>query len=1687
MKDWSVTHVGQWLERNGLDSEVREQFRREKITGKALQYMTKSELSELSAVALGDRIVIFRERDQYLANPDSSYREEQTVDVSLSPGQATSPGQISTVSRPPPEKLETAEKVLATEESAATVFIAQDVPENVPKSKEVDSEKLSSSSLDKKEDFCASETKEDIKSKQSILVSESKEVLNTKSKKETHVSKPNEAVDVSESEEDILTKFQKPSEVLRTFGNPPDSSFKYKKGAKLSCIETRSGGNLLQPIHRFVRLDLDTITGKDFANEAVSFVCACLNDRANGTIHFGIVPEASSGGTVHGQITGVVLKKKIEHYADFLKKAFKNCFDEHQQEILQKCVCPAVFIEVFSETEVSEFVIEIDVIPEYIMCKDEAFSARLCKAEKNAYEDYAIFQIVHGNVSQLTMLQQNHYMEYKQDLATERKKQEEDAARKKLKPRDELSKKFLHLLCDGDETFRGDQYRILVINKPDEAMDSDTMKETFSFLADLEWKVIFDFDAEAKICNFLQEEENVMKIVMSDEFSRHSESNVNKKDHLKQTQEDIRNSVQPTWIFVNGYSPLNDEPLSPRNWKMRKSDGFKEAVRFIGHQIPEGRALVVFLLLSKDTDVVLEAAEEFITWFPDQWLCVAEEESIGKPWIEELQRRNCIDSGNDRVVFGMRWSSVQDAVARIACSRRRNCCEIPTSAGSFVVLRNKAINELNDLEILGSFECDNSDIRNDADKLRLHEAAQKQTFFQGNGVSWWNFWFPGQVCERDVLRRLRKVVESSLDGVDDDVGKVVLSHQPGAGGTTVAKHLLWELRKSYRCGIVQTINDGQTANHILTLYQYEDNNPKPVLLLLDNPDEEKVNLLIADVSEKAKNLTRKGEDQAKCVCVFLICLRQSKVASQYDQKHLVLKHQLTLKEQNWFKDMHKMLLVEHKREPSIFTDPQLLISFNILKENFNKEFIQRMVKSFLDNITDEKERRLLKYISLINAFDLECRALPTAAFDAIMIENPFAKKSHRWGKKAYCSRWETHLSSDFRVLVNEASKPSIGYIHALRVINQLLSKEILSALRDLGNSRVPISDIALEFFSCTDIFYAASKARDDLLEISKDILKRRGHLPNGKPETRFAPLIQTIVNDETTEKASEILEEGLKLTSDPFIAQQMARLFITVQNWQQAIKYAEMATEQKPDNSYLWDTLGRIYEGQLLEQYNKLLVGSRSPSAEEFVPIIKIALNGMEMFTKVQQTSQYEKNVSVNQAGFFGELQMIVCLLDCLTYLFQDKDKLRHFILEKEYIPEECNSLVCYEGTNYITKLKELNIQVQIAVNRLEDELFQLKEEVINEFRRNHVRYQSDSLLRLKENLDSYFGEDGDNVPESLEEREKCEFRRRRILRLAGFNLRSIFDLRWKSDGSKKLQRIQEMAKQNVFSEHVAVTDYQTLISVTLALTSMDPDYLSNFNEYNSLVKWSKKLYELRDTSFVSRLEPYLFYVMFNWPRENTNVSPKVIESAIKNWKDAYYLKYPRQKDEGKPYRKRDTTMFFLAKGRDMESIYTFFEEIGSRRNDTRVRSDFWRQPVTVKKLQRFSGVLSNGGNDVRVQLQYGQGNKAHISIPTSFPIRERQMWNKQVYFVIGLSWIGPKAFDITLDDPRITTELSSDAVSSKTVHNKEFHRSGRNVVEVTEEEFRRQLKVIDEKLDEIQKLKDKKRRTVGLDTRQVR
>lgn len=612
-------------------------------------------------------------------------------------------------------------------------------------------------------------------------------------------------------------------------------------------------------------------------------------------------------------------------------------------------------------------------------------------------------------------------------------------------------------------------------------------------------------------------------------------------------------------------------------------------------------------------------------------------------------------------------------------------------------------------------------------------------------------------------------------------------------------------------------------------------------------------------------------------------------------------------------------------------------------------------------------------------------------------------------KKQQHILWENNLSGALRILMNESSERGMGYIQSLRLTNPLLAEEVLNCLKkkEMSGEVETVCDIALEFFHCEEVFKVQSCPRERLMYVVKDVLNKRRRRADRTPEQKFAPMILHIMAENENsgaENACKVLEEGYNLTEDAFVAQTLARLFIERKQWDPAFMFAEVATNMVPKNSYLWDTYGCVYEKRLLAEREKY-----TSDVNWLASVVQLGINGIDIFRHVQNLSEEEK--FPNTAGYYGELRIIINVLECLKCFdeFRNVACLKQFLIDDSYVPEHVKPLMDVSGHNYVEEIKKLKQNVDSVYRHIEDEKLQLRGGKFH-------RPEQHNLDKLKLRLNEYFGEDRDDPPKGLSEQSQCEYRQRRIFALAGSTTKGIFDLRWKPNGFQLLVRIRNTALQNIQSHKVDAVDYMTSINIELALeslisanTELLSEFTSNYQEikFADILQWSLKLYEAPKKIHTTYLEPYLYLIMFNWPRENSEplVTPHVIENALKDWKVAYNLKHRRQCDVDRPFRKKDVTMFFLANGYGIKSIYIWYEEQDfSRTND----ETFWKKAEETKNLQRFRGTAC-GEHEVEYCFE-----GSTLRIQTSYPL-DRIKWYKKVVFFIGFSWIGPKAFDVRL------------------------------------------------------------------------
>lgn len=1411
-------------------------------------------------------------------------------------------------------------------------------------------------------------------------------------------------------------------ETFRKFDKDVSPTDSYRRNAILITYINRPS-NLLDPVHVF-SYSGESTNYDWISNEVVEFVAACLNERTNGTIHIGVDPKVNEF-QIEGEIKGCMLD--VQRCLKSIYEKIEKRFFTEQLPLVLKCMRPPKFIDVSSKEKLpySLRVVEVDIVPQSLLVAEEVFFVRSSENLKPVLYLFTENGIAPQSVSDERCVK--FMSTYKNMITDTRKHHESHPKISNIKPN--LRQKILDLLSAGDETISSAVYPLLFLSPLQSSVGSDVHMDSFEFLMDLDPNAIFDFDYSSETKSlyeyFNTDKEKVLKALTTDNFDQNSEENKFKKESFSNLLEDIALSVLKPWIFCNGYEPMNKLPMSIMDWKQNRSKGFKEAIRFYSNEIPEGRAQVLIFLLSKDYDILLEAAEEVILSFKDQWIVFAESEEIANHWNADLIKRHAIDKDTmrTRTVIGMPWEHINQTIKELTGSKRSHRCEIPTSTGAFCHLKDKIKNELVDLEIVSRNECDDPELIRDRFKLAQIRRDVEEKFYRGENVSWWNFAFPDHVLKRDVHAQLKQKVEEALEGKrsdeDNKIGLVNIFHQPGAGATTTAKHIIWEMKSMYRCCIVKQITD-QTVDQITTFRNYDEtDDPKPPLVLIENADEEKVGEMFAILQNKARIMARRSSDM-KVFCVLLLCTRRTNIHS-VDDTSVALKHELSLKELAWFRNRNKDL--EKQFQNNEGTDPRFLISFNILKENFNTNYIHRTAVELVKGVTNENEKKMLQYLSLLNTFDLDFQSIPISAFDPIMTTvgrgytltyGLAASRGKRLNKS-----WEQTISQPLQILMNRNTRAGFGsQLIALSIVNQLFAAEIFSCFNQEPET---LSKIVMEFLECP-IVKSSNSSSNEVKKVVRTIMKKR----EDKEDTgkvKFSPLVMKILEDENEDMAAKVLVKGFELTDDPMICQQIARLYIHCKNWKLAAKYANIATTMKPQNSFLWDTFGQVYKNQLYDKYICFLQEGKSASDLDIEEAIEIAQHGLQKFHKEQEVCEIEHFNKVNDAGYFGEIRMIILLLDLLRFspIGRSKSQLHLYLTDKNFLPKEMPKL----KAEHVDFMKNLEIRSELTLKAIEDKTTQLKDDMIYSIFGHSVPRRNE-IATLRENLDNYFGEETDVIPENLSDLDKAEFRRRRVKRLGGRTLANFIHI----DDKKNLCKILEMLLDNIKSEACQPFDIVTSFNVVIAMKILKIQ--QTLLLYPEMVQLSKKCYDRVVSSSEKRtyLEAYMYFVLFNWPTRSRLQSQflcatEQLNEVLKKWKIAFHANYPRQK-EHRPVRKRETTNFFLGLGDDIEAV-VHYEELLDPWGKKFVRGDkVWESADFVQKLLRLPGTLINDGTEISCNVETRSGGVLQFLIPTSFPIGVRSLWQKRVYFVLGFSWSGVKAYDVRSEIPQLSVPISS-------------------------------------------------------------
>lgn len=216
-------------------------------------------------------------------------------------------------------------------------------------------------------------------------------------------------------------KISKSSTIItrpRRFKEAAEEHF-YTNGSVFKIPQFSESSDLTKPIHIFRQNSdqVDFSLPKSIAMESAKFAGACLTNRRNGTIHFGV---SQIVGSHEGKVVGLPIA--VPDFMQIFYDEIKRCFYKDQLDIVLQCLRPPELIRV-SKIPKNEtrplYVVEIDVVPTYTTTHFDTFYVK-----DNSSKGDSVGAIYTFLKSELTVLQKDElkkYMVEKIHIAKKRK------------------------------------------------------------------------------------------------------------------------------------------------------------------------------------------------------------------------------------------------------------------------------------------------------------------------------------------------------------------------------------------------------------------------------------------------------------------------------------------------------------------------------------------------------------------------------------------------------------------------------------------------------------------------------------------------------------------------------------------------------------------------------------------------------------------------------------------------------------------------------------------------------------------------------------------------------------------------------------------------------------------------------------------------------------------------------------------------------------------------------------------------------------------------------------------------------------------------------------------------------------------------------------------------------------------
>ncbi|XP_071234452.1 sterile alpha motif domain-containing protein 9-like isoform X1 [Salvelinus alpinus] len=527
----------------------------------------------------------------------------------------------------------------------------------------------------------------------------------------------------------------------------------------------------------------------------------------------------------------------------------------------------------------------------------------------------------------------------------------------------------------------------------------------------------------------------------------------------------------------------------------------------------------------------------------------------------------------------------------------------------------------------------------------MDSAVAKKTevdFYRGAPPQWLNFYWAERATSADKTTPFIKrdgyteLIENIMKRSKGDLTSTMnLLHQPGSGGTTLAKQVLWDMRKTLRCAVLTgpTSDITAIAKQVIHLFTAGGQGHQNTVLLLLEDERILENLQDAIMKEIAeRNITTH-----RPVVIILNCVRKAVIKQEdhNNSRHIILRMELSEAEKQQFEEKQ----IEISR--SYVNEHKQFHGFNIVQSNFSGDYVQKTCALSRDVRKNRrpKNSQLLAFLSLVNAYVPGSHLLQSQCQAFLGPPDPI------YGGPSFEQRMEpfTHLIVTFPARQ--------GQDKHVRMAHSLIAQQCVELLATAGVTR---SDTARNFLT--------EFCREEVQQfLVQDMLTKR-EMGEERKDT-FSRLIQDIEGEESKSNVVSVLQLASEIfKQNPFFPQNLARfLYIETRAYFKAEKWAKFAKDRDPKSSFVADTLGQVYKNHL-----KSRVHDPSISAQE---ILQLSKKAFDAFRDEERAAENEQGADMqddgmtkvsrifNNRGLFGYLQVANIVFDSLVSLDKNWQK----------------------------------------------------------------------------------------------------------------------------------------------------------------------------------------------------------------------------------------------------------------------------------------------------------------------------------------------------------------------------------------------------------------------------------------------